>query len=468
MRPARIAFAAVLAAVPAGAAGCGGGGSHPAGSGATPGATRAPTAFVPRPRWPDDARYALDLRYDARRYALAGRERVSFVNTGPRPLRAVWLRAWANAYGGCRAARAHVALLAGGSLGRRERDCTAQEIHLPRPLAPGARAEVGLRVRVTAPPGPDRFGRWRGVAYFGNALPILAVADRTGWHLPPYTFRGESFFSLTSAWTVRLRVSTGVAVAATGTQRRRSGNRVTLTAPRARDFAIVAGPMRVTTLRDGDLTLRHWRLRGTPASEAARVLRVARAAMRSYARWYGPYDRPELDVVEAPTHIVHGGIAMEYPELVLTPAFAPAVAHEVAHQWWYGIVGDDQWKEPWVDESFAEYSAERLPARVYGARPRRRCRPPPPRLRARLDSSMAVFDRGAASRYVRVVYAGGPCLLRALAAHLGQARFDRVLRGLVAAHRDGVLTTGEIVAALHAAAPGDRVVARLLRSAGVG
>src|SRR4029079_14787198 len=91
-------------------------------------------------------------------------------------------------------------------------------IRLPRPLAPGATASVGLQIRVTAPTRPDRFGRFRGAGYFGNAIPILAVADARGVQLPPYTFAVESFYSLTSSWRVRLRVPAGLAIASTGTQ----------------------------------------------------------------------------------------------------------------------------------------------------------------------------------------------------------------------------------------------------------
>jgi aminopeptidase N len=32
-------------------------------------------------------------------------------------------------------------------------------------------------------------------------------------------------------------------------------------------------------------------------------------------------------------------------------------AHETAHQWWYGLVGNDQAVEPWLDEALAIYSA---------------------------------------------------------------------------------------------------------------
>jgi len=32
------------------------------------------------------------------------------------------------------------------------------------------------------------------------------------------------------------------------------------------------------------------------------------------------------------------------------------IAHEVAHQWWYGIVGNNEIKEPWLDEALTEYA----------------------------------------------------------------------------------------------------------------
>src|SRR6185312_4988240 len=195
-------------------------------------ARQAPPAAAPR--WPDQARYALDLAYDARRFTLSGSERITFRNSSAQPLPAVWLRAWANAFGGCRVSRAHVTIRAGGTLGHRRRDCTALEIRLPRALAPGAQATIALQIRVTAPPRPDRFGRFHGGGYFGNAIPVLAVADAHGFQLPPYSFAGESFYSLTSAWRVRLRVPSGLQVASTGTQSGPAdGGTVTLVSPRA-------------------------------------------------------------------------------------------------------------------------------------------------------------------------------------------------------------------------------------------
>src|SRR4051812_41140750 len=141
---------AVLAAV---VAACGSVAAHPATQAA--GERHAAVGAAPAPRWPDRARYALDVAYDARRFALSGTERITFRNAGPAALPSVWLRVWANAFGGCAVSRAHVAIRGGGTLGARRQRCTALEVRLPRPLAPGATATIDLRIRVAVPPRPD-------------------------------------------------------------------------------------------------------------------------------------------------------------------------------------------------------------------------------------------------------------------------------------------------------------------------
>src|SRR4051812_27372685 len=161
----RIALLAALAATATAAvAGCGGSAVRRA-DGAAAAAAAAPAAAAAEPRWPDRARYVLDLAYDRRRFALSGTERIAFTNSGPDPLPTVWLRAWANAFGGCGAHRAQLRVTAGGRLGARRRACTAVEVRLDRPVAPGAQAVVTLRIRITAPPRADRFGRFAGAAY---------------------------------------------------------------------------------------------------------------------------------------------------------------------------------------------------------------------------------------------------------------------------------------------------------------
>jgi aminopeptidase N len=80
-----------------------------------------------------------------------------------------------------------------------------------------------------------------------------------------------------------------------------------------------------------------------------------------FEQTFGPYPFAEFDVVE--TANIAGGI--EYPGLITMPIqnygqiggfFQWATVHEVAHQWWYSLVGNDQQDEPWLDEALTQYS----------------------------------------------------------------------------------------------------------------
>lgn len=412
--------------------------------------------------WPDGARYTLTLRYDD--FAITGSERIAFANTGPRPLRSVWLRVWANAYGTCAKPYATVDVTDGGDAGAQRRGCSAQEVKLAKPLAPGARTEIGLDIRVTVPEKADRFGRMGKIAVFGNGIPILAVADRGGWHLPPYTDRGESFFSLAARWDVTVHAPPDVRLASTGTQVSAHGDATMLRAPHARDFTLVAGPMDVATTDAGGVRIRRFTHHGTPKRQVQAALKAARESLLAYQKRFGPYGAPELDVVEGPSEVANGGLAMEYPELVLTPFYRFALVHEVAHQWWFGIVGNDEYNEPWLDEAMAEYSAASLPDKVGGPDRLGLC-PHLPAKRPPLTSSMARFAHAPPRLYSRSIYVAGACALKRLEHGIGRPRMDRFLRGLVRDHRYGVVTTEAFVQALRRVAPPSFDVDGWLRSA---
>ena len=175
------------------------------------GSAASPTPSQPEPQalWPAPERYEVDAKWEANR--LSGRLALTLRNTGPRPLDEVWLRTWPNAFGTCAKPVATLRPSDGKRAG-----CTAQRVRLAEPLPPGERATVNVEFDVDVPPGADRFGRTRDVAYLGNAIPTLAVADADGWRLPPYFDQGEAWFSLAADWRVRLEVPPGLTVASTG------------------------------------------------------------------------------------------------------------------------------------------------------------------------------------------------------------------------------------------------------------
>ncbi|MGW7127515.1 M1 family metallopeptidase [Streptomyces bobili] len=392
---------------------------------------------------PDRARYDVALRSDADGSHWSGRQRVSFRNASDRPLREVYLRLWGNGADGCGTpaapASVRVSHVRGGTPHRPAVNCTALRIALPKPLARGARTSLAFDVSITVPDRNARFGREGAFRFLGNALPVLAVRDAKGWHLDPYVALGESFYALTSDFRVRLDHPSALKVPATGRTRTLPGGpgrSVTLSvADRVRDFAWAAGPFRTATqTTPGGVRVRSYWAPGTPA-EGVRLNRTdAVAAIDRFGREFGRYPYGEIDLVM--TSGFGGG--MEYPGLVLlgTTEEGSAVVHEVAHQWWYGIVGNDEYSSPWLDESFAQY----VNARFHGW-DTRDCWSDVywPDDESALTGSMAYWSRHPGAYHL--VYTAGPCALADLERTLGADTMARLLKGYVRDHWYGVSST---------------------------
>ena len=396
--------------------------------------------------------HRLDLGYDPKGNGrLQGTEVIEFRNDSPVPLDRVTLRLWANGPDGCRPRRITVTVEAPAEAEPQQVRCSALPVRLGQPVEPGASSSLGLSFTVRGRKARERFGRSNGVRLFGNTIPLLAVTGDDGvTRLPRHTSFAESFYSLTSAWEATLRLPAGQQAATTGAvvdERVEGGQRMLEVAtPQARDFGLAFGKWLTVS---GSAAGTNVRVHAQSRRRGRRMLSVARRSLRRFSSRFGAYGSPELEVVE-----LAEGYGMEYPELVFSVDDDYVVSHEVAHQWWYSIVGNDQYREPWLDESFATYSA----AKVEGTLSFCKRRAPFAWLDApfrgmKLDRGMG-FWASRDQAYQLVVYDTGACVLRWLERRIGRARMTAFLRLLVSRHRHGVLTKPDLMAALAETAPG--------------
>jgi len=418
-------------------------------------AAAAPAAAAPAViSGADPAAYTLDLAYDARGAGtLSGSERIEFVNRGPAALDRVWLRLWGNGPDGCRPRRIHVQIEAPARAGLETVRCSALEVRLAKPVAPGAAGALSLTLTVRGRKQNDRFGHAGRVALLGNVVPVLAVEDDRGLRLPPYSAIGETFYSLSARWDATLRLPARLRAATSGavvSDRVRGSERtVRVATAQARDFALAIGRLGVSGTRVNGVRIRVFTNGGPRVVRGAS--RDARRAVGTFSRRYGRYGSSELDVVVVP--LSHGG--MEYPELIFAYPSRVAIVHEIAHQWWYGLVGDDQSHEPWLDESFATYSHERLVPSANACKPGRPYSLVQPKWRhIPLDSSMALFDRIPEPAIGEVIYAAGSYALQRLERDIGRARMTAFLRLLQTRFRFGVMRTSDVLEAIREVAPG--------------
>ena len=249
-------------------------------------------------------------------------------------------------------------------------------------------------------------------------------------------------------YDVTLTTTRPVIVAGSGQLVEQDGTRWRFRANAVRDFALAASP----TYAVHTVAVEGTTVTGYGFSAGRARLYAERGA--DFVRWFGArlgaYPYPSLAIVDGDLPASYGG--MEYPGLVLISAqlSAPSpvdgsaldvlLAHEIAHQWFYSWVGNDQISDPWLDEAFAQYLpvlyyAEARPALYQAALERAtraggEGRP--------VDST--VYDFPSDGPYFGVVYRRGARFLHALRTRLGEGAFFALLREHVATHRDRLAT----------------------------
>jgi len=397
-------------------------------------AVAAPPALAGEPDATAPA-YRLDLQGADGGFAWSGRQTLTITNPGALPLDRVWIRLWGNGPQGCKPQAVRIANLAGAAAGAPVQDCTAVELRLTVPLAPGARGSVAFDVDIKVPRDiRDRFGRGgRRVALLSNAVPALAHLEGGRWRLDRYFAFGEAWTYPAAAWDVKLDAPPGISVAAPGVRGADGRRRLA----RGRDYSWAAGALHRLRARVGPTDVTVWGAATARRASLRRTLAIVRKRLPRLASLYGPYGWPDLQV------IVTGAAAMEHTGLIMTPPVDFVVTHELAHEWWYALISNDQAQAPWLDESFATFAEE-----TAGDQPAV-CRRPEPGA-GLVTRTTAFFLEREFSGYGQV-YVGGACLLDVLQRRLGRARFRAALSAYALANRNGWSTAAEFRAHMDAA-----------------
>ena len=364
------------------------------------------------------------------------------------------------------------------------------EVALAPSLGPGAPTTIDLEYQIQVPFRGGRFGLREGVLALGNFFPVLqvyraprlAVAGQPpGWARTPYTEIGDAFFSEVADFAVDLELTRPAVVASGANLVQQEELRYRFAALGVRDFSLAISPSYRTQTREVDgVTLAAYYL-PEHAAEARTYLDVGAAALRWMSQTYGryPLDRLVLaEVSSAGTTFV----GQEYPGLIMLGSGLTAggggvagrlgniVAHEVAHQWFYGLVGNDQVYEPWLDEALVTWlsyeflrshypelypsawsslvALNRRERSLLGERP--------------IDGS--VYDFSDEGPYFAFVYRKGAQLIEALRERLGPAVLTEALREYVRLYGGQVATAADLADLLRQRSAGasDEILAAYL------
>lgn len=313
----------------------------------------------------------------------------------------------------------------------------------PEQFAAAEPVDVRLEFTLTMPGAiNERVARVDDSLRLGSIIPMVAWIRGHGWHTSPAVGNfSEAVASEVADYDVRVRAPDGFTVLATGSEV--EAGRFVATA--VRDWAATVARMGVAegTADDGRIRVVVGSAEGSGDDPQPRLADTIEA-LEDYASRYGPYPYPSLSV--GITGSLSGGI--EFPQHLFVGADTSDdhLVHEVAHMWFYAMVGNDQYEHPWLDEGLTEYAESQF----LGITGSVRGQAVPSDARGRLGESHDYWQQHSGSFYRGVYIQGAQALATLGDAVGGLDAVDCVLRRYVLENTHSVAEPSDLVAAFQA------------------
>lgn len=255
----------------------------------------------------------------------------------------------------------------------------------------------------------------------GNALPVLGLYKDGDWVTHTYIEIGESFNSEIADYDVTFTCPPEYEVVMTGIPEVKDSTYHSVEKS-IRDFTIMLATQHTTYVEDHKgLRITIWG-NNELGDDLPVFAEQTGSILDFYTELIGPYPYDSIDVC---LFDITGAGGMEYPELVTCnarEAYADprVLAHEIGHEWFYLLIGNDEFAEPWIDESMASYITNLYMESVgYDVTDSY----VPESYKVYYDMSASVSAMADDKYYLMSAYAYGPTFLRDLHGLMGDEAF---------------------------------------------
>lgn len=264
-------------------------------------------------------------------------------------------------------------------------DQTVLKVTLPRPVPPGEKIKLNISFVSKLPRAFARTGYIDDYYFVAQWFPKIGVLWDGEWNCHQFHAMGE-FFANFGDYDFTLTVPKGYVVGATGelqsAPKENADGTVTynfyqenvhdFTWTASRDYLVFKKTFKEKGLKEVEITLL---LQPEHKYLKDRYFEATECALKYYGLWFGEYPYGHITTVDPAWNSRAGG--MEYPTIFTGGAslFSPketlspegVTVHEAGHQWWYGLVGNNEFEDAWLDEGFNTYSENRAQQVYYGS-----------------------------------------------------------------------------------------------------
>ena len=351
-----------------------------------------------------------------------------------------------------------------------EADRYIARIDLPTPIAIDATTMVTLDFVTTVPNkgGDDLFG----TLYFDKhslslptAYPLLANTQAGAWDLAIPDSNGDLVTSPVAMYDVTTTIPNTYSLVSTGTATTTNKTDTTQTirvvSGLQRDFMLsVTNNPHVSVVVDGTTISMYYPNDDIDGANLA--LGYASTALHLFNTTIGQYPYNELDMVTSNAGSFEG---IEYPGIVMYAQssfdsqsdFEDLVVHEVGHQWFYNVIGNDVQQRAWVDESMTTYTQVLYADAVHGAEAGRNeiqnfssdyDQIRDTNVDFKLDTPIDAFDEDT---YGLIAYYKGALYIDAVRTQIGEQAFAQALKTYYTNNRYAIVDGTAFLAAAQSA-----------------
>ncbi len=233
------------------------------------------------------------------------------------------------------------------------------KVILPNSIKAKKTFAVKFDYTFTVPKEGVRLSKEKDNYYLAQWYPMLATFQNGKWNKEAYSDLAETYHTDFSDYQVSFKLQDGYSFvssadrdAALGKTEGKVSNK------KIRDFfiAIMKDMEMYETVANDGVKIRLF-TRNDHQQNIETTLDLAKDALKFYQERIGKYPHKQLDIV------LDNGVFMEYPGIVtINPYienlnfYQTSIVHEIAHQYFYGVVSNDQFNEAWIDEGITEFA----------------------------------------------------------------------------------------------------------------
>ncbi|HOX54105.1 MAG TPA: M1 family aminopeptidase, partial [Candidatus Omnitrophota bacterium] len=253
-------------------------------------------------------------------------------------------------------------------------DLTILKVKLAKELLPKQKIELTIKFNFVIPHAYGRFG-WHSLSgkqkiiSLGRWYPILSVLDKEGWHNYPFYPYHQPFFSDAANYKVKISLPKNQVIVHSGsvvgeTENSDAIKTVVIASDKPiRDFSMaISDSFKVYALEYNGIKINSYYLSGDDFC-GQKAAEFASGLIKFYSEQFTNYPYKEFSIV--PVYLGYGGnqssnIILMDTRIYKLPKFLIRyfdflVSHETGHQWFYNLVGSDEYKEMWIDEGINSY-----------------------------------------------------------------------------------------------------------------